>query len=72
MQREGERVCDVIWGDRKNSCLKEHLKAYIYIYIYKLSEIILSRLEIMNFIVYNLFFLIQRDVYYGISILNSF
>ena len=71
-------MCDVIWGDRKNSCLKEHLKAYIYIYlyiyiyIYKLSEIILSRLEIMNFIVYNLFFLIQRDVYYGISILNSF
>lgn len=68
MQREGERVCDVIWGDRKNSCLKEHLKAYIY----KLSEIILSRLEIMNFIVYSLFFLIQRDVYYGIIILNSF
>ena len=70
MQREGERVCDVIWGDRKNSCLKEHLKAYIY--IYKSSEIILSRLEIMNFIVYNLFFLIQRDVYNGIIILNSF
>lgn len=61
-------MCDVIWGDRKNSCLKEHLKAYIY----KLSEIILSRLEIMNFIVYSLFFLIQRDVYYGIIILNSF
>lgn len=61
-------MCDVIWGDHKNSCLKEHLKAYIY----KLSEIILSRLEIMNFIVYSLFFLIQRDVYYGIIILNSF
>lgn len=44
----------------------------IYIYTYKLSEIILSRLEIMNFIVYSLFFLIQRDVYYGIIILNSF